>query len=59
MLNIDREVLDTIKEALADYVAEVEDSDRGRVSKESYIYHAEAFTRWLDGDFDLSREYIQ
>ena len=35
MLNIDREVLDTIKEALPEYVAEVEDSDRGRVSRDT------------------------
>lgn len=59
MLNIDREVLDKIKEALADYVAEVENSARGRVSKESYVYHAEAFVRWADGDFDPAREYLQ
>ena len=59
MLKIEREVLDAIKEALAEYVAEVEDTDRGRVSKESYVYHAEAFTRWLDGDFDPGREYLQ
>ena len=59
MLNIDREVLNTIREALADYVAEVEDSDRGRVAKESYVYHAEAFVRWADGDFEPGREYLQ
>ena len=59
MLNIDREVLDVIKKALANYVAEVENSDRGRVAKESYAYHSEAFVRWLDGDFDLGREYLQ
>ena len=59
MLNIDRKTLETIKEALAEYVAEVEDSDRGRVSKESYIHHAEAFVRWADGDFDPGREYMQ
>ena len=51
--------LEVLKEALSDYVAEVEDSNRGRVSKESYIYHAEAFMRWLDGDFDPGREYLQ
>ena len=53
------EFVDTIKEALVAYSAEVEDSDRGRVAKESNVYHAEAFTRWLDGDFDPAREYLQ
>lgn len=52
-------VTDTLKQALEDYIAEVEDSDRGRVSQESYIYHAEAFVRWLDGDFDVSVEWLQ
>ena len=58
-MKINREFVDTIKEALVAYSAEVEDSDRGRVAKESYVYHAEAFTHWLDGDFDPAREYLQ
>ena len=59
MFETDRKTPDTIKEALAEYVAEVEGSDRGRVSKESYIYHAEAFVRWLDGDFEPAQEWLQ
>ena len=59
LLNIDHKTLGAVKEALAEYVAEVEGSNRGRVSKESYIYHAEAFVRWVDGDFDPSKEYLQ
>ena len=59
MVNNDQGTLDVIREALAEYVAEVEDTDRGRVSKESYIYHAEAFVRWLDGDFDPGKEWLQ
>ena len=59
MLKIDQETLDVIKGALAEYVAEVEDTDRGRVSKESYIYHAEAFVRWAEGDFDPGKEWLQ
>ena len=59
MDEIDRQAIANLKKALAEYAADVEDSDRGRVSKESYIYHAEAFVRWLDGDFDPSREYTQ
>ena len=59
LLNIDHKTLEAVKEALAEYVAEVEGSDRGRVSKESYIYHAEAFVRWAEGDFEPVREYTQ
>ena len=58
-MSFNREFLDTIKEALEAYTAEVEDTDRGRVAKESYIYHAEAFTRWLGGDFDPGKEWLQ
>ena len=39
-MKIDRDIVDTIGETLADYVAEVEDSDRGRVAKESDAYHS-------------------
>ena len=59
MFEIDHRTIDALRETLAGYTAEVEDSDRGRVSKESYIYHAEAFVHWLGGDFDPSPEYMQ
>ena len=58
-MKIDREVLDVIKEALEAYTAEVGDTDRGPASKESYMYHAEAFVRWLDGDFEPGKEWLQ
>ena len=52
MPKVSDEVLVRIKKALDQYEAEIEESALTRLSKNTYILHADQFVRWLKDDFE-------
>ena len=52
MPKVNSEVLIIVQRALEQYTEEVEDSGLQRLSKNTYLLHAQNFVRWLDDDFE-------
>ena len=51
MPNISPETLQAVQEALDEYIDVVNDTLLTNSTKETYIYHAVNFVRWLNDDF--------
>ena len=48
---MDKRLLDFVKDALREYEQEVEKTNLKSSAKHTYIHHAKAFVRWLDDSF--------